>query len=192
MEFQGSDTSPLAAADLVAAAKTLGCQVADIKAVAGVEAPRGGFIADGRPELLFESHAFHTNTGGKYDGSHTDISTASWVRNYGATGAHQYARLDEAIALDREAALKSASWGKFQIMGSNFAEAGYDTVEAFVSDMCDSESYQLDAFVAFLQNTGADKFLDAENWSAFARSYNGPGQVSVYAAKIAAARTSNA
>jgi hypothetical protein len=188
MEFQGRDTSPVSEAAYDAAAQTLGCQVADIKAVAGVEAPRGGFIVDGRPALLFESHAFHTATGGQYDGSHPDISTDTWVRNYGAGGAHQYDRLSEAITLDREAALKSASWGKFQIMGSNFTEAGYDTVEAFVGDMCDSEAYQLVAFVAFLQNTGADQYLDAEDWPSFARSYNGPGQVSFYAAQIAKAR----
>ncbi len=88
------------------------------------------------------------------------------------------------MALDREAALCSASWGKYQIMGSNFAEAGYDTVEAFVADMVHSEAYQLDAFVAFLQNTGIDKHLIAKDWAAFARGYNGPGQVDAYAARI--------
>ena len=185
MEFQGRDTSPLTADDLLNAASNLGCKVSDIEAVDAVEAPRGGFLDDGRPTILFESHAFHTKTGGRYDASHPGLSTPSWVRNYGAAGAHQHDRLSEAIALDRAAALQSASWGKFQIMGANYAEAGYDSVEAFVADMCDSESHQLDAFVAFLQNTGADKLLAAENWTAFARSYNGPGQVPAYAGRLA-------
>jgi len=187
VEFQGRDTSPLSDAAFDAAAKTLGCDVASIKAVAHVEAPRGGFIPDGRPELLFESHTFHIMTAGKYDESHPGISTPSWVRNYGAGGEHQYDRLAEAISLDRAAALQSASWGKFQIMGMNYDPAGYHDVESFVQDMCESEAYQLDAFVCFLQNTGADKFLIAHDWSSFARSYNGPGQVEFYAGQIAAA-----
>ncbi len=189
MEFQSSNTSPLSDAELAGAAQELGCSLADIKAVSHVEAPRGGFLPapDNRPVILFESHAFHTNTGGRYDTVHPGISQPSWVHDYGAAGAHQYDRLHEAILLNREAALKSASWGKYQIMGSNFAEAGYDNVEAFIEDMCHDEGYQLDAFVAFVQNTGIDKALDSEDWRSFAYHYNGPGQVEVYATQIAKA-----
>jgi len=186
MEFQSPNPSPVSDAELAGAAQALGCKLADIKAVSHVEAPRGGFLPapDNRPVILFESHAFHTNTGGRYDATHPGISTPSWEHNYGAAGAHQYDRLNEAIALDREAALKSASWGKYQIMGSNFAEAGYDNVEAFVADMCHDEGYQLDAFVAFIQNAGIQTALDHEDWRSFAYRYNGPGQVEVYSAMI--------
>ncbi len=190
MEFQSANSAPLTDADLVEAAKTLGCEVRAIKAVSSVEAPHGGFLPDGRPTILFESHAFHKATNGQYDASHPGISTSSWVHNYGEGGAYQYDRLEEAIALNRTAALSSASWGRYQIMGSNFTDAGYDTVEAFVADMCVSEAYQLDAFVAFLQNTGTDKALVAKDWREFARRYNGPGQVEVYAARIAEAYAS--
>ena len=72
-------------------------------------------------------------------------------------------------------------------MGSNYAEAGYDSVEAFVDDMRTSEAYQLDAFVAFIQNAGIQKALDSEDWHSFAYRYNGPGQVEVYAEQIAKA-----
>ncbi len=184
MEFVSPNPARMTNQDLIDAAEELGCEEKAIHAVSQVEAPQGGFLVDGRPTILFESHAFHTATGGRYDVARPAISTASWVHNYGAAGAHQYDRLAEAVALDREAALCSASWGKYQIMGSNFAEAGYDTVEAFVADMVHSEAYQLDAFVAFLQNTGIDKHLIAKDWAAFARGYNGPGQVDAYAARI--------
>ena len=189
MEFQSIDTSPLTTSELQDAADTLGCKLEDIQAVSHVEAPRGGFLPapDNRPVILFESHAFHTATAGVYDASHPGISTSTWVHNYGPGGAHQYDRLNEAIALDRPAALKSASWGKYQIMGSNFVEAGYDNVEMFVEDMCTSEDYQLDAFVAFIQNAGIQKALDSEDWKSFAYRYNGPGQVEVYAEQIAKA-----
>jgi hypothetical protein len=186
-EFRATDTSPFSPAELLAAAVRLGCEVAALRAVSEVEAPNGGFIPDGRPELLFESHTFHEQTGGKYDASHPDISTAVWVHNYGAEGAHQYDRLDRAIQLDRHAALMSASWGKYQIMGFNYVECGYDNVEDLVADMCVSESYQLDAFVAYMQNTDCGTYLAAKNWTEFARAYNGSGQVTLYADKLAAA-----
>jgi N-acetylmuramidase len=179
--FEMKDKTPLGEGDFTYAAQQLGCEPAAIKAVARVE---GG----AKPgEILFESHAFHTQTGGRYDADYPNLSTPTWVHNYGAAGQHQFDRLEAAMKLDREAALKSASWGEFQIMGSNFAEAGYDTVDAFVTDMCESVAYQLDAFVAFCQNTGVDELLRAKNWTGFARSYNGPGQVEMYAARIAAA-----
>src|ERR1035437_5272463 len=88
MEFQGRDTSPLTADDLLNDASNLGCKVSDIEAVDAVEAPRGGLHDDARPTTAFESHAFHTKTGGRYDASHPGLSTPSWVRNYGAAGAH--------------------------------------------------------------------------------------------------------
>jgi hypothetical protein len=107
------------------------------------------------------------------------------VHNYGAAGAHQYDRLYEAILLDRRAALQSASWGKYQITGANFAQAGYASVDDFVLDMCHDEGYQLDAFVAFIQNDPPmQQALRNKEWSSFARRYNGPGQVESYAALI--------
>ncbi len=188
-EFESANTVPLTEPNLSDAAKTLGCTSRDIKAVSHVEAPNGGFIAspDNRPVILFESHAFHTLTNGVYDGSHSGISTNSWQHNYGTSGSYQYDRLNEALSLNRNAALQAASWGKYQIMGLNYKNAGYDSVEEFVKDMATSEAYQLDAFVAFLQNTGIDKDLANEDWHSFAWHYNGSGQVDFYTSRIKAA-----
>lgn len=184
--FEGKNFTPLNDDDFTYAAQTIGCEPAAIKAVSKVESGHSGFT-DGKPTILFESHEFHKETSGKYDDDHPGISTSTWVHNYGPAGQHQYDRLAEAMQLDREAALKSASWGKFQVMGMNFESAGYDNVDAFVADMCESEAYQLDAFVAFCQNDGIDRFLIEKNWSGFALHYNGPGQVDAYAEKIKAA-----
>src|SRR6266487_1633721 len=98
-EFESSDPQQVTAADIQFAAETIGCEVRAINAVSAVEAPNGGFILppDNRPVILFESHAFHTLTKGSYDSLHPGISTNSWVHNYGASGAHQYDRLHEAI-----------------------------------------------------------------------------------------------
>jgi len=44
-----------------------------------------------------------------------------------------------------------------------------------------------DALCAFLRSTKLDTALKRWDWASFARAYNGSGQVSLYAAKLAAA-----
>jgi hypothetical protein len=88
-------------------------------------------------------------TGGLYDASHPDISAPS-EGGYGAGGANQYNRLAEAVTLDRQSALKSASWGLGQVLGLNYTSAGFADVEAMVAAMVVSEDNQLAAMAAFL------------------------------------------
>jgi LysM repeat protein len=158
------------------AAKALGVDVAAIKAVADVEAAGGGFLSNGEPKILFEAHQFSRFTGGRYDASHPDISSHKWNRRLYKGGAAEHTRLQKAAALNETAALKSASWGKFQIMGSNYKAAGYSNVESFAKAMRTSEGKQLDAFVNFIKsNQAMHRALKSHNWSTFARLYNGPG-----------------
>ena len=156
------------------AATTLGCEAAAIRAVADVESGgRTGFLPDGRPKILFESHVFSKLTGGEYDPTHPDISTARWTRNY-VGGAGEYDRLGRAMHLDREAALKAASWGKFQILGMNYSRAGSRTVDEFVEAQKRSEKEHLDAFVNFILSYDLSDELRDRRWADFARKYNGP------------------
>jgi N-acetylmuramidase-like protein len=190
MEFTGPAT-PLAPADIAAAAASLQCEPAAIWAVCDVESSGGGFLPDTRPKILFEAHIFGNLTGHQFDASHPDISSAVWDRVlYGAPGAPQYDRLAEALALDRAAALQSASWGMFQIVGLNFAACGFAGVEDYVAAMRESEGAQLTAFAAFCRHGGLDRHLRAHDWTGFALAYNGPGEAeNDYAAKLAAAYT---
>jgi LysM repeat protein len=166
----------LTEADFQRAAKTLGVDVATIKAVAQVEAAGSGFLADGRPKILFEAHIFSDKTNGRYDGSNPNISSPRWNRNLYSGGAGEYPRLEQAMALNSNAALQSASWGKFQIMGFNHKAAGYSSVEAFVKDMKHSEGKQLDAFVNFIKADPAmHRALQNKDWAGFAYRYNGEG-----------------
>lgn len=161
--------------DFERAAERLACEVPAVRAVAKVESGgRTGFLSDKRPKILFESRWFHKLTDGRFDESHSHISTPTWVRNY-IGGAGEYDRLGEAIALDREAALKSASWGMFQILGVNHAVAGFGTVDAYVAAQLDSEGAHLDAFVSFVISNRLDDELRDKRWADFARGYNGPG-----------------
>ena len=169
-EFIGNP-SPLTASDFERAAASLECEVAALRAVAKVESLGSGFLRDGRPKILFERHKFHRFTGGQYSHGHPDISSPRAGGYLG--GVREYDRLGIAMALDRDAALKSASWGAFQIMGFNHALAGFEAVEPFARAMASGSSAQLAAFVAFIRSQGLDRALREHDWPAFARGYNG-------------------
>lgn len=173
--------------DFKAAAQSLGVPVAAIKAVAEVEAPGPGFLPSGEPRILFERHKFHRHTNGRYDRTHPNISNPRWG-GYGKESA-QHGRLQQAVALEREAALKSASWGKFQILGENFAQAGFATLQGFINAMYASEADQLEAFVNFIRaDPNLHKALKNRDWRNFARIYNGSAYaVHGYHTRLAAA-----
>ena len=172
----------LTEADYQHAATRLRCSVAHIKAVVDVE-------SSGEPgALLFEAHIFHRQTNGRFagvvDSRGVAISVPRWDKTlYGKT-AWQEDRLACAAALDREAALKSASWGLFQVMGFNYASCGYGSVDAFVAAIRTGAPAQLDAFIAFVETQGLAGYLRDGNWRLFTRGYNGSGQVNYYASRL--------
>ncbi|MEZ5307158.1 MAG: N-acetylmuramidase domain-containing protein [Pyrinomonadaceae bacterium] len=170
--------------DYCRAAERLNCEVAAIKAVAIVESKGNGFDTQDRPKILFERHKFAKYTNGKYVTSHPDI--CNWTPGGYGTAASQYDRYGRALILDAQAAMFSASWGKFQIMGFNFAICGYRSVQDFVDDMRLSEGAHLDAFVEYVvQNELADE-LRNKDWAGFAKGYNGPDyKINQYDTKMA-------
>lgn len=180
---------PLTDADWQQAADALGIDVASLRAVVEVESPKGAFLPDGRPTILFEAHQFSRRTGRIYDQSHPNISSRTWNRRLYAGGAGEYPRLDAAIAHNRDAALQAASWGRFQIMGFNYRRAGYANVEDFVTAMRSSERGQLDAFSSFIRtDPSLHRALQNRDWTTFARLYNGKEYwKNSYDTKIAAA-----
>lgn len=179
--------------DFHKAALRLQCEVAAIKAVAEVESGRGPFNPDGSPTTLFEGHVFHRYTGGKFDISHPDLSYPRWSRQfYGKTWKQEKDRLDRASALSYKAAMMSASWGMFQVMGFNYGAAGFLNIFNFVDAMRESAARHLDAFAAFIENSGLADELREHRWRDFARLYNGPGfAVNRYDEKLAAAYQAN-
>jgi hypothetical protein len=70
---------------------------------------------------------------------------------YGPGGLAQYKRLCKAYQLSPDAALLSCSWGKFQILGSNFKATGFQTVSEFVRAMSRNEVEHLKAFLKFAE-----------------------------------------
>lgn len=172
MEFQGR-AAPLGQDGFVRSADELAIDAAKLWAVMEVEARSCGYLTDRRPVILFERHKFHAQTDGRYDRLASEISNRV-AGGYGRAGSAQYDKLYQAIRLDEDAALSSASWGLGQIMGFNSKLIGYQSVQDMVTAMCASEENQLRAMTDFILVNGLDKYLRVGDWASFARNYNGP------------------
>ena len=201
----------LTTGDFAAAASRLGCSVAQIRAVWEVECSGNGWFTDIRgdilsldgpggfidgtalPKILFEAHIFARETRGRFNKTAPNLSSPTWNRRLYVGGQGEWERLWKAMLLDRKAALMSASVGAPQIMGFNYAKAGFATVEEFWDAMKESEVNQLNAFVSFIINSKlADELRactsSAASCRAFALGYNGEGYAANnYHGKIAAA-----
>jgi len=171
LPFQGPALA-LSSDGLATVASDLGVHAPEIWAVLTIETNGCGYLPDRRPQIRYERHIFHRLTQGQFDAD-ADISNRS-LGGYGLTGSQEYDRLAAAMAKDRIAALESASWGLGQIMGENFAAAGFQGVEEMVAAMLQSEDAQLVAMGDFLAATKLRASLQAHDWTTFARGYNGP------------------
>lgn len=166
--------------DYVRAARTLGVEVAAIKAVKEVETgSTGGFFDTDRPAILFEGHIFWSQLKKngidpqKYVKGNEDILYEKWTKSYYKGGMAEYQRLIKAMSIHEKSAMSSASWGMFQIMGFNYSVCKCQNVNDFVKQMMGSEGTQLDLFVQFLKGNGWDKYLRNLDWAGFAKHYNG-------------------
>ncbi len=146
---------------------------AELLAVIAVETSGCGFIKSKKPKILFERHIFSRQTNGIFDADYPSISNPN-AGGYGEHGGeYQYQRLEEAIKLNKTAALNSASWGLGQIMGFNSKIAGFSNVEEMVNSFLLSEDNQLLGMCNFLNNSGLIKPLRVRDWKGFAKGYNG-------------------
>lgn len=168
---------------------------ASLLAVTEVESAGNGFLPDGRPKILFEGHKFWKHISDmqkagrldfgpeKFATENPEILYPSYTRKYYLGGTGEYTRLEKAKLIDRESALLSASWGKFQILGENHKPAGFDSINDFVEAHQKTEKEHLDAFVHFISKVQYDgapliEYLKNKNWQKFARGYNGPAYAS--------------
>ena len=167
-------------ADFIRAGSALGVETECVKTVVEVEAGGDGFLDSGDCDILFERHIFFRRLSKKKTAAQMQELVAKYPNivnpNTGGYmgGQQEWDRLNAAIAIDRTEALKSASWGMFQIMGFNCGLAGWSDIEKFVTDMKASEGKHLDAFVGFVKaNPGLHKALKGHDWASFAKGYNG-------------------
>ena len=162
-------------------AKNLGVEVAAIKAVKTVESAGSGFLPSGQVKSLFEGHVFWRELVARklvpekiLNKSNQDILYRAWTTKYYKSGVVEYNRLVRAMDIHKEAALASASYGLFQIMGNNYKLCGCTSPEDLYNKMWHSETKQLELFGEFIKNSGMVKYLKTKDWAGFAKRYNGP------------------
>ncbi|OZG41784.1 peptidoglycan-binding protein [Aeromonas sp. A35_P] len=162
-------------------ADLLGLPLATMATVAQVESIGEGFTKAMRPVVLFERHVFYkqlTKHKGKATANQLAASYPNLVnpkRGGYAGGAAEWERLQLAISLHKDAAIESASWGMFQIMGYHWQTLGFACASDWMGAMQRSEVEHLTALCRFIQQDAAmHKALQGRKWADFARRYNGP------------------
>lgn len=150
-------------------------QIPVIKAIVQVESSGSGFLNDGKAKILFEGHKFwhwlkeEGIDPKEYLFGNEDILYEKWTREHYLGGEKEYDRLYRAMVINQKAAIYSASWGKFQILGENLkhniksrllSQQNTDTVshpKLYYKDVMDfykkqgeSEYYHLLDFLAFI------------------------------------------
>lgn len=152
-----------------------------VKAFASVESGgRSGFGPAKLPVIAFEGHHFQRLTKGKYDRTHPLLSYTyvtkagpQWKTN-NKDQTKAWETMATAFGLDQDAALQSASWGMFQVMGFNFKSCGYKNVFEFVAALKINADHQLKAFLGFCtQNPAFLKAAKNKDYAGMARCYNG-------------------
>lgn len=199
--LQGLDTGKLLKhSDLVQASARLGVPIAAVYALNEVESNGLGFLDNCKPVILFERHVMFDrvqlvrSSGDDQEQLHQRAEQlAKQVPNLvtpkaggyiGGSAEHQ--RLAQARQLDDVAALESASWGGFQVMGYHWQRLGYSSVHDFVAAMSRSEADHLEAFVRYIEaDANLLKALKAQKWATVAKLYNGPNyQRNLYDVKL--------
>lgn len=179
-DFVNLKAPALTAADKIWAAEKLGVSVKHINMLLKVESAGRSFDNAGRPVILFEPHIFHRRTNGEWTPS--EFSYVRWgAKPYPKSFDGRWAQLEAAARYNRTAALESASWGLFQVMGFHWRALGYADAYDFALMMARGEPEQLDAMVRFVTVNGLKNALqacragDPDSCREFARRYNGPG-----------------
>jgi hypothetical protein len=178
MTFKGA-ASPrdLAPALFVEAAARLGCDLAAIKAIWDVEAGGDHFLPDGSVIRRFEPHHFPRQHWDRI-GFSVRKGERPWRASLRLSNEAMFLR---AWAVAPDATAEASSWGAPQIMGFNARDAGFRNARSMVEAMATGAPQQLTAFVQLVESWGIATALRAHDWRAFARRYNGSGQVEHYA-----------
>jgi len=150
---------------IINAAEQLNCEPEVVAAVINVESSGMSVDKEGFPILLFEPRYFNKFTESRYVAEISAVCQATKSAKV---------RYNKAFALDPEAAMKSASWGLFQIMGANFRKCGCKSIQEFMEQIKAGEEAQVRLFISFIINSGLSDELQEKRFADFARVYNGP------------------
>jgi hypothetical protein len=180
MDFKGSAIR-LQPGELGELTATYQLTEAHCRTVIDVETSGKGFNVAGWPEFLFEPHVFYKNCPKDKlaEAIKQGLAYPQWrgPGSYPKTLQLRIQQFQKAADLDETAAIKSASWGLGQIMGSECVEAGYESPQAMIEGFKDSEANQVKGMLALIKHRHLDKdlhdFPDMSACEHFALIYNG-------------------
>ena len=170
--FEGSPTSAQ-----VETANALGIPVEVIQTIESVE-------SGGRPSAIrFEPHLFLRHK----PSLSLDIPFTRGPRGFSVTRSEtDQSAFEHAFELDPEAAVKSTSWGLYQVLGSHLIKAYGNArlgVDSFYANPLEA-SYRL-LVSWFKGNRRALDAARAKDWDELAKRYNGPGNAEKYSEALA-------
>jgi hypothetical protein len=144
-----------------------------VRALDETESRGDGFDSKGRPKMLFEPHLFYRLLEGdaRAKAVKAGLAYAKWKKDY---PPDSFPRLLRAMEIDRDAALKSASWGRYQTLGSHHRVLGYRSPDAMIHAFMQDEDSHLEAFVSFIIVNRIDDDLREGRYDTFFAAYNGP------------------
>ena len=159
-----------------------------MEAIMSVEAGRRTHNEDGNAIIRFEAHIFkrelrndemwarhfRVGTPAWHDQEWRPSPTDGWRRIHTGRQADEYAVLEFAQRLNREAAYRSISVGAPQIMGFHHARIGYATAQLMWQAFTDSVSAQMIALCNFvLTDPALHAAINAHDWPRIGKIYNG-------------------
>jgi hypothetical protein len=188
---------PAVLSQIASVARTYKFDLAALLAVVEIESDGHSLEIDGKtPSFLFEKHIFYRqllslDRPALEKAVSAGLAYETWqpkteYRNEGTSSA-RLAIFAQARAINDEAACRSASWGVGQTMGFNFRELGFVDARHLLDYMiAGGVPAQVECLVREIEHNNLAKYLNAHNWAAFARGYNGAGYAAnAYDVKLA-------
>jgi hypothetical protein len=163
-----------------------GLTYADLKCILDVETSGKAFDKEGNLYIQFEPHLFSKwLTKFEIDHQYSKKGEGRNVVYYIKAGnieitngvevqSKELAAYSKAKQINEGAAMLSTSFGLGQILGENYALAGYSSARSMIEAFQESERHQVEAICCFLEKTGIKKYLLAEDFKGVASRYNGP------------------
>lgn len=162
-----------------------------------VESKGTGYDEEGRLTIRFENHIFLGLISGNVEKerefyTYFQCEPENWrnhkiMINGEFVSLHSYelynyydlqnTALEYALQIDSKAAYEAISMGVGQIMGENYAAAGYDSAEEMYNQMSEGYSQQIEGMLKYIKSNELDEINDPYEF--FSR-YNGPGNVEEY------------
>jgi hypothetical protein len=163
-------------------ANELGVEKEVLKAVALTETGNRGAFQRSNPRhatILYERHYMKRFLKAKFSASKVTSLQKKYPNLIGSQGNYgkfsaQITKLERAKKLDKNSAIKSCSWGRFQVMGKYYNYL-YSTPQELEKAHNQCELQHLALFKEYLKKHNLIKPMREKNWNTIAYRYNGAG-----------------